>query len=251
MHDNHLTSTLLRNGSLAFFLDTSHLTILNSRKSLFSLRSLSWVMWGWEQKPSQAPIREWRNVLIYLVLESRALVVWVGNPARRRRPTNGTHSIVTAVFVPVGLARSNGAAQGGMKLFSAVHVHPNILLRRGTEGGKGRKKNEWRKELAEVSGRLPRRGLVLKSSLWSRLFCLSSCHITSCLGGKKSVIWGNQVVSNVNKNRNYIVPRHVKKLWLRTLSTRMFNRLLWCKRRDWAIIHYFPNISLTMRVKSL
>lgn len=46
-------------------------------------------------------------------------------------PTNKTHSIVTAMFVPVGLARSKGAAQGGIKLFSSVHVQPNILLKRG------------------------------------------------------------------------------------------------------------------------
>lgn len=43
------------------------------------------------------------------------------------------------MFVPVGLAWSKGAAQGGIRLFSTVHIQPNILLRRGT---KQRKKNE-------------------------------------------------------------------------------------------------------------
>lgn len=46
------------------------------------------------------------------------------------------------MFVPVCLAWSKGAAQGGIKLFSTVHVQPNILLRRGTK--KKEKKNECR-----------------------------------------------------------------------------------------------------------
>lgn len=63
-------------------------------------------------------------------------------------PTNKTHSIVTAMFVPVGLARSKGAAQGGIKLFSTVHVQPNILLRGGIK-----KVKEKRVQETELAGR--------------------------------------------------------------------------------------------------
>lgn len=69
------------------------------------------------------------------------------------------------MFVPVCLAWSKGAAQGGIKLFSTVHVQPNILLRRGTKK-KRKEKRVQRTELAEVSWRLPRR----ESLYWNRRY---------------------------------------------------------------------------------
>lgn len=148
MNDDHLniSSKLLRNGSLAFFLDTSHLTILNNRKSLFSLLSISSNLVdsyvGVGTKTESSSNSRMTKCSHLLRKPNARRLGWKTCKEARSVPTNRTHSIVTAVFVPVGLARSNEAAQGGIKLFSAVHVHPNILLRRGTEGKKGRKKNE-------------------------------------------------------------------------------------------------------------
>lgn len=88
----------------------------------------------------------------------------------------------TVLWQPCLFLSASLGLKGLLRVALSYSHCPRPAKHSSQKGNKKKKeKRVQRTELAEVSWRLPRRELVLKSSLRSHLFCLSSCHITSCL----------------------------------------------------------------------
>lgn len=154
---------------------------LNGEMSLFSLPSSSsnfvdsYVWGGRKQKksnPNEPPSRELGNLLIFSNL---TLSIWVRNCARCWSNT--------ALWQPCLFLSASLGLKGllGVALsYSALSTSNQTFFSEGEQ--KKKEKGVQRTGLAEISLKVAKeRELVLKSSLWSHLFCLSSCHITSCL----------------------------------------------------------------------